>query len=81
MSVLEPVTTLEEGESEEEEEQGGIRVESVWSEAEGSPKMKTPPRYQTTWKHTDTMDGQQDPEKLLVTGLPLPAKFQSRQTR
>ena len=44
MSVLEPVTTLEEGESEEEEEQGGIRVESVWSEAEGSPKMKTPQR-------------------------------------
>ena len=41
MELLEPVTTLEE---EEEEEEGGLRVESVWSEAEGSPKMKTPPR-------------------------------------
>ena len=48
--MLEPVTTLEEEES-EEEEQGGIRVESVWSEAEGSPKMKTPPRWGGTVGH------------------------------
>ena len=41
MALLDPVTTLE-----EEEGEGGIWVEAVWSQAEGShsPKMKAVPR-------------------------------------
>ena len=41
LTLLEPVTTLHD---DEEEEQGSIWVESSWSEPEGSPMSKTPPK-------------------------------------